>query len=70
MGRQPNSGDTLPTHIYTLNIHCSRNGSTTNNEIGAEAEGRSRRVEILRSHSAVRVSVEPGVETAAYPIPR
>lgn len=45
MGRQPNSGASPPTHIYR-NTHSntprSRNGSTANDETGAEAEGRSR----------------------------
>jgi hypothetical protein len=52
MGRQPNSG--VGPHTQS-NIPRSRNTGTTHDEIGVEDEGRSRRVEIPRSHSVVRV---------------
>jgi hypothetical protein len=65
MGRQPNSG----AGPHTLTTHCptsprSRNGGTTHDETGVEAEGRSRRVEIPpQSQRRDGANVAAGVET-------
>jgi hypothetical protein len=66
MGRQSNSG---PAHLHigthSLTSPRSRNGSIANDETGAEAEGRSRLVEIppqSQHHEGVCVAV--GVETS------
>jgi hypothetical protein len=62
MGRQPNSG--AGPHRHSLTSPCSRNGGTTHDETGVEAEGRSRRVEILpQSQSRDDANVAAGVET-------
>jgi hypothetical protein len=65
MGRQPNSGAGPHTFTHTQsNIPRSRNGGTTHDETGVEAEGRSRRVEIPpRSQRRNGVNVAAGVET-------
>jgi hypothetical protein len=65
MGRQPNSGAGPHTLTHTLsNIPCSRNGGTTHDETGVEAEGRSRRVEIPpQSQRRDGANVAAGVET-------
>ena len=66
MGRQPNSGagpHTL-THTHSLTSPRSRNGGTTHDETGVEAEGRSRRVEIApQSQRRDGANVAAGVET-------
>jgi hypothetical protein len=46
MGRQPNSGAGPHTLTHSLTSPRSRNGGTTHDETGVEAEGRCRRVEI------------------------
>jgi hypothetical protein len=53
------------THSHTQsNIPRSRNGGTTHDETGVEAEGRSRRVEIpQQSQRRDGTNVEAGVET-------
>jgi hypothetical protein len=43
MGRQPNSG--AGPHTHSLTSPRSRNGGTTHDETGVEAEGTSQRVE-------------------------
>jgi hypothetical protein len=43
MGQQPNSG--ADPHTHSLTSHHSRNGGTTHDETGVEAEGRSRQVD-------------------------
>ena len=53
MGRQLNSGAGPHTLTHSLTSPHSRNGGTTHEETGVEAEGRSRRVEIPRSRSVV-----------------
>jgi hypothetical protein len=56
MGRQTNSGAGPHTLTHTQsNIPRSRNGGTTHDDTGVEAEGRSRRVEIPCSRSVVMV---------------
>jgi hypothetical protein len=55
-----------PTHTLThsLTSPCSRNRGTTHDEIGVEAEGRSRRVEIPpQSQHRDGANVAAGVET-------
>jgi hypothetical protein len=54
-----------PTHTHTQsNIPHSRNGGTTHDETGVEAEGRSRRVEIPpQSQRRDSANVAAGVET-------
>jgi hypothetical protein len=66
MGRQSNSGAGPHTHTHSLTSPRSRNGSTTHDETGVEAEGRSRRVEIppqsqRRDGANVAAGVEIGV---------
>jgi hypothetical protein len=57
----------VPAHIHShtqSNIPRSRNGGTTHDETGVEAEGRSRRVEIPpQSQRRDGANVEAGVET-------
>jgi hypothetical protein len=64
MGRQPNSGAGPHTHTHSLTSPRSRNGGTTHDETGIEAEGRSRRVEIPpQSQRRDGANVAAGVET-------
>jgi hypothetical protein len=63
MGRQPNSG--AGPHTHSLTSPRSRNGGTTHDETGVEAEGRSRRVEIHpQSQRRDGANVADGVETS------
>jgi hypothetical protein len=53
MGQHPNSG--AGPHTHGLTSPLSRNGGTAHDETGVEAKGRSRRAQIPRSSSVVRV---------------
>jgi hypothetical protein len=75
MGRQPNSGVGPHTRTHSLTSPRSRNGGTTHDETGVEAECRSRRVEIppqsqRRDGANVAAGVETGVRTKKTIAPR
>jgi hypothetical protein len=54
----------VPAHTHSLTCPRSRNGGTTHNETGVEAEGRSRQIEILpQSQRHEGANVAAGVET-------